>query len=96
MLSSYYLIQIAAALFTHFLQQPQFFQAAHQLLIPFGREPVSPDQVAAGEGFRKVRWQQLQMPEGISVDDLSGILTYESVLDLTPDEITEAEYIQQS
>ena len=36
------------------------------------------------------------MPEGISVDDLSGILTYESVLDLTPDEITEAEYIQLS
>jgi len=43
-----------------------------------------------------LRWQQLQMPEGISVDDLSGILTYESVLDLTPDEITEAEYIQLS
>lgn len=36
--------------------------------------------------------QTITLPEGVSVDDLSGIPTYETILNLTPEEIPEADY----
>lgn len=41
-----------------------------------------------------LRIEAVTLPEGVSADDLSGILTYETVVALPPDRMVEASYLQ--
>lgn len=39
------------------------------------------------------RAQSLTLPEGVTIDDLSGVLTYESIVSLSPEEVRAAQYL---